>query len=214
MLRGIQFTDDNGVAQFVSIFPGHYAGRTNHIHIMSSLNATIQPNKTISGGTVAHVGQLYFDQTLIDEVEKTAPYNKNKEFIMKNNMDFLLGMGSQGVADPVVEYVLLGPKVEDGIFAWINFGIDQKLAKTVRKAAHCDEKGCSTTPFDFAGIFGFGGPKPPGGPPGAGFDWATMLGGLFGAPKPPGGAPKPPVSFGLSIKLAMDRLTQRLFALP
>lgn len=186
MLRGIQFTDDNGVAQFVSIFPGHYAGRTNHVHVMSSLNATVRPNNTISGGTVAHVGQLYFDQSLIDEVEKTAPYNTNKEFKMTNNWDFLLGMGSQGAADPVVEYVLLGPKIEDGIFAWVNFGIDQRLARTVRTAAHCDEKGCTSSPLpDFWSIFGFGSPKPPGGAPGASFDWSS----IFGGPKAPGGPP-------------------------
>lgn len=30
-LRGIQQTDDDGVVQFSTIFPGHYTGRTTHI---------------------------------------------------------------------------------------------------------------------------------------------------------------------------------------
>jgi protocatechuate 3,4-dioxygenase beta subunit len=31
-LRGIQITDKDGSVKFDSLFPGHYAGRTNHIH--------------------------------------------------------------------------------------------------------------------------------------------------------------------------------------
>ena len=45
-LRGIQKTDADGVAQFNSIFPGHYPGRTNHVHVVAHLNATLLPNST------------------------------------------------------------------------------------------------------------------------------------------------------------------------
>lgn len=31
-LRGVQITDKNGVVQFDTIVPGHYAGRVNHVH--------------------------------------------------------------------------------------------------------------------------------------------------------------------------------------
>jgi len=31
-LRGIQFTDEDGVAAFDSFFPGHYDGRAVHVH--------------------------------------------------------------------------------------------------------------------------------------------------------------------------------------
>jgi protocatechuate 3,4-dioxygenase beta subunit len=34
MLRGTQLIDENGVVQFISNFPGHYTGRTNHVHRM------------------------------------------------------------------------------------------------------------------------------------------------------------------------------------
>jgi protocatechuate 3,4-dioxygenase beta subunit len=33
-LRGIQPSNDEGVVQFESIFPGHYTGRATHIHGM------------------------------------------------------------------------------------------------------------------------------------------------------------------------------------
>lgn len=32
MFRGIQFSNDNGILQFDTTFPGHYTGRTTHIH--------------------------------------------------------------------------------------------------------------------------------------------------------------------------------------
>lgn len=35
-LRGIQFSDADGVVQFTGIFPGHYTGRTAHIHSKSA----------------------------------------------------------------------------------------------------------------------------------------------------------------------------------
>jgi protocatechuate 3,4-dioxygenase beta subunit len=31
-LRGVQPTDNHGVASFDSLFPGHYQGRATHIH--------------------------------------------------------------------------------------------------------------------------------------------------------------------------------------
>lgn len=31
-LRGVQPTDEDGIALFDTLVPGHYAGRTNHIH--------------------------------------------------------------------------------------------------------------------------------------------------------------------------------------
>jgi protocatechuate 3,4-dioxygenase beta subunit len=36
-LRGIQETDSDGVVQFLSVFPGHYSGRTTHHHMVSHL---------------------------------------------------------------------------------------------------------------------------------------------------------------------------------
>lgn len=32
MYRGIQFSNENGILQFDTSFPGHYTGRTTHIH--------------------------------------------------------------------------------------------------------------------------------------------------------------------------------------
>lgn len=65
-LRGIQKTDSDGVIRVKSIVPGHYTGRTNHVHILAHItNATVQANGTIQSTNAMHVGQLFFDQDLL-----------------------------------------------------------------------------------------------------------------------------------------------------
>jgi hypothetical protein len=115
---------------------------------MSHMNAKVnEKNKTIEGGTVSHVGQLYFDQDLLDTVETVPPYNTNKQFWMKNIQDFTMASGAMNSADPVMEYVLLGKDIRDGVFAWINFGIDSKLSKKVMASAECTAEGCKSSGF-------------------------------------------------------------------
>ncbi|KAL2145833.1 hypothetical protein VTI28DRAFT_6130 [Corynascus sepedonium] len=139
-LRGVQPVDDHGVASFDSLFPGHYDGRATHIHAIVYLEATQDANNTITGGRAAHVGQLYFDQTLIAEADKVTPYNTNTMTVVPNQNDFLFQMGANG-DDPIVRYALVGENLEDGLFAWIRFGIDQAANLPVNPAAFWTENG-------------------------------------------------------------------------
>jgi hypothetical protein len=41
---------------------------------------------------------------------------------MRNKQDIIMAAGTAGNANTVVNYVLLGRKIEDGIFVWINRG--------------------------------------------------------------------------------------------
>lgn len=139
-LRGIQQTDINGVVQFESVFPGHYTGRATHIHIMSHAmgNTTIRTNGTILGsdGTThaSHVGQLFFDQDLISQVEATEPYASNTQDITPNSEDSILGEEADSM-DPFVQYLFIGDKIEDGILAWIRIGIDSTADSEINSAA-------------------------------------------------------------------------------
>jgi protocatechuate 3,4-dioxygenase beta subunit len=67
-LRGIQFTDENGLATFQTIFPGHYVSRDTHIHLIVHIN-----------GTTIHTGQLFFNDSLNDAVNALSPYNTNPD---------------------------------------------------------------------------------------------------------------------------------------
>lgn len=133
-LRGLQPTDDDGVAQFVTLFPGHYTSRSNHIHVLVHFNGTIYANGTYGGGYVSHVGQLFFDQDLITLVEATSPYDTNTQVLTLNSEDSVFAQEAAS-SDPVVEYSLLGESVSDGIFGWIAFGIDLSIEETITPAA-------------------------------------------------------------------------------
>ena len=182
-LRGIQPTDSDGVAQFESVFPGHYSGRTTHMHVMVHTNATLQANNTLGLDNYAsHVGQAFFDQSLLSAVSEVEPYASNTQSLTTNAQDSIASEESatEGV-DPFVEYTLLGDSIEDGLFAWLAFGIDTSKSSAVTPASFLYKEGGQANANAGAG----GGPGGgSGGPP-------SGSGGLSGGP-PASGSGSPP----------------------
>ena len=168
-LRGVQPTDDDGVSQFQTLFPGHYTGRTTHIHVMVHLNATPFANNTLIDTTASHVGQTFFDQDLITQVEATSVYAANTQTLTTNADDSILSEEAE-TSDPFMSYVLLGDSVEDGLLAWLAFGVNTTLSKEVSAAATYYEGGGQANPN--AGGGGPGG-SPPSGFPSGGFPSGT-----------------------------------------
>jgi protocatechuate 3,4-dioxygenase beta subunit len=124
-LRGIQPSDSDGVVTFKTIFPGHYSGRATHHHVIAHLDVTVLSNGTITGGTVAHIGQLFWDQDLISEVEATSPYNTNTISITTNAADRVFATETENsTSDPVFNYVKLGDDISDGLLAYITIAVD------------------------------------------------------------------------------------------
>jgi protocatechuate 3,4-dioxygenase beta subunit len=76
-LRGYQTTDANGIAQFVTIYPGWYSGRTVHIHFKIRTDS-------ISQQTREFTSQLYFDDTLTDQIYQQAPYPAGQQRTLNN----------------------------------------------------------------------------------------------------------------------------------
>ncbi|KAK6535673.1 hypothetical protein TWF694_002126 [Orbilia ellipsospora] len=140
--RGVQFTDSDGVIKFKTIFPGHYAGRTTHIHIMSHKGGTVYPNGTYSGhGRVTHIGQLFFDEALRTAVEATEPYNTNTQRAILNSQDQIAIQQADNDYDPFVKYAYLGDTIEEGLLAWITVGVDSKAEYDPYVAAELTDKG-------------------------------------------------------------------------
>lgn len=69
--RAIWPTDDEGVVQVQLLFPGHYAPRATHIHVIVHENATVLSNDTLQWdtSTVHHVGQFFFDQVSLNPIQ-------------------------------------------------------------------------------------------------------------------------------------------------
>lgn len=143
---------------FDSIFPGHYQGRATHIHVMVHAGAEALPNGTLYSSTAMHVGQMFFDQDLISEVEEVAPYSSNEQELTTNEDDSILGEEAETGADPFMTYVRLGDSIEDGILAWLAFGVDLTNSKNVSAAAtHYEDGGVENEDSGFGdmpdGIF-------------------------------------------------------------
>lgn len=94
---------------------------------------------TIAGGLakndtfLRHIGQLYYEQKLLDAVQELWPYNTNPIVPRTNLQDTMLTRnitlntntgGPLGDYDPFVKYVYLTEDLADGIFAWHAIGID------------------------------------------------------------------------------------------
>ncbi|KAH9897613.1 Intradiol ring-cleavage dioxygenase [Xylariomycetidae sp. FL2044] len=142
-MRGVQISDDDGVVSFDTLFPGHYDRRLTHIHVVAQADATVLPNSTFTGGTTKHIGQLYFDDALIQQVEATSPYNTNTIAFTSIEDD---GWGLDEATedyDPYMEYVQLGSDLTDGLLTWITIAVDQSSdhSSNLTAAAHYYEGG-------------------------------------------------------------------------
>ena len=85
-----------------------------------------------------------------------APYNTNKMRVVPNVNDFLFMMGANG-DDPIVNYAFVGDKMEDGVFGWIRFGINQARSENVSPAAWMTDKGGVMNPNGPVGKMNGGG---------------------------------------------------------
>ena len=87
-LRGYQTTDPNGFAEFLTIYPGWYEGRTVHIHFKIR-------NDPASRRAQEFNSQLYFDESTTDQVYKLAPYNSKGRRSTTNDTDFIFRRGGK-----------------------------------------------------------------------------------------------------------------------
>jgi protocatechuate 3,4-dioxygenase beta subunit len=83
-MRGIQKTDAHGIANFRTVYPGWYQGRTVHIHV-----------KVHVRGNVVHTGQLFFSDALTDRVYRSAPYNRRPNRTTRNATDSIFVNGGR-----------------------------------------------------------------------------------------------------------------------
>ncbi|RMX95361.1 hypothetical protein D0868_11773 [Hortaea werneckii] len=144
-LRGISITDKHGLAQTLTIFPGWYAGRAQHVHVKAHVNYTIYLNDTISFGNVPYtgrssplralpgkiellrysLGQMFFDQDSLSIINANWPYTQDTTDLTLNVDDHVI-TGQQNTTwyDPFVELRTIGYNVTAGFLGYINFAID------------------------------------------------------------------------------------------
>lgn len=163
-LRGIQLTDDTGVAEFATIYPGWYMGRTIHIHMKVSEDG--EAGKTYDGGQVSHTGQLFFDDAISNQVFLLEPYaGRQDDLRTTNDQDNILGDHADEPGFMLDLQPLSDDWLSDGLLATITVSVDPNAIST--------EQGMGGG----GGQGGPGGPPPNGGPggqpPAQGTDTAT-----------------------------------------
>jgi protocatechuate 3,4-dioxygenase beta subunit len=82
VLRGFQATDANGLATFTTVYPGWYSGRAVHVHVK------IRPTQGQALTT-----QLFFDDTVSDNVFAQPPYSSRPTRDTRNANDRIFGQG-------------------------------------------------------------------------------------------------------------------------
>jgi protocatechuate 3,4-dioxygenase beta subunit len=87
-LRGYQVTNAGGIAEFLTIYPGWYQGRAVHIHFKIRAHSGLKRPYEFTS-------QLYFDETITDQVHKQPPYNSRGKRTTTNVTDSLFRRGGK-----------------------------------------------------------------------------------------------------------------------
>lgn len=87
-LRGSQVTSANGTVEFLTIYPGWYAGRTVHIHFKIRTHGA-------SPQGYEFTSQLYFEDDVTDQIQAQPPYNTRERRTIQNNRDGIFRNGGE-----------------------------------------------------------------------------------------------------------------------
>ena len=108
-LRGYQLSDDAGAVQFLTIYPGWYAGRTVHLHFK------VRTSPPTAGG-FQFVSQLYFDQGITSSVLLQPPYSMQGPSTVPNTSDGIFRSGGENLIVSI-------SRTEEGLLGSFDLGL-------------------------------------------------------------------------------------------
>ncbi|KAJ5762831.1 hypothetical protein N7533_001512, partial [Penicillium manginii] len=128
-LRGISKTNEAGIAEFLTIFPGYYDSRTTHIHVTVQSNVT-GDDTSYSDAAIQHIGQLFFPEELINSVYKLAPYHAHLSTLNRtlNSEDSVYKVAMTDGYSAMISTELLGETLADGLIGYITIGVNKSAA--------------------------------------------------------------------------------------
>jgi protocatechuate 3,4-dioxygenase beta subunit len=120
-LRGVQLTGSDGIARFRTIYPGHYQGRTTHVHVKVHVGGTVS-GRAYTGGHVSHTGQLLFADAVSTKVFALAPYTRDAQQRVLNGQDHVYT--EQGGVRALLRLAALGTTARAGYRGSITLVVD------------------------------------------------------------------------------------------
>lgn len=131
-LRGALPTDENGVAEFTSIFPGYYTGRATHVHTKVFPEWQTLPNGTFTSGRLVHTGQFFVDDKLNEAVDKISPYDRNPLLApgkggRTRNWEDSLQIFDESFDNgymPMFDIEFLGGVLQQGLIGYVTMGVN------------------------------------------------------------------------------------------
>jgi protocatechuate 3,4-dioxygenase beta subunit len=108
-LRGYQVTDSRGSAQFITLYPGWYPGRTVHIHFKIR-------TAPMARRSFEFTSQLYFNDDLTDRVHTASPYATAGPRTTRNQQDWIFRRGGD-------QLLLAATQTADGYSATFPIGL-------------------------------------------------------------------------------------------
>jgi protocatechuate 3,4-dioxygenase beta subunit len=87
-LRGHQIANVAGKAEFLTVFPGWYRGRTPHIHM-----------KVYVGGDAVHTGQVFMNEAITRAVYRTTPYASRGQYDTPHSSDMIYSQAGGSTAE-------------------------------------------------------------------------------------------------------------------
>ena len=118
-LRGIQITDPEDMVEFLTLFPGYYTSRITHIHV--TVQANITNGTSYSASNIQHIGQLFFDEDLINSVYELSPYSAHLSTLNRttNAEDSLYGTATPESYSAIISVTQIGDSLADGLVEYV-----------------------------------------------------------------------------------------------
>ncbi|KAF4774195.1 protocatechuate 3 [Colletotrichum scovillei] len=125
-LRGMWPSNDEGILEMKTIFPGFYIQRSIHIHAQVFTDWVLHSNGTVKTGNTNSIGQLYFNESVSQEIMALEPYVSHTEINRTtNDVDSVYSSGLANGYNPVIDIVPLdGSDITQGMVGYITIGID------------------------------------------------------------------------------------------
>jgi protocatechuate 3,4-dioxygenase beta subunit len=123
-LRGVQFTDKNGLVTFKTIYPGHYAGRTTHIHAKVHISGG-DYHGSLVGGHVSHIGQMFPPDAVNTEVYQLDPYTDDTVAVVTHAEDRV--WTQQHGPDSQLKITRVGNRLSKGLIGTVTLAVNPKV---------------------------------------------------------------------------------------